>query len=66
MSSPNFNDSSHWKWGIFYFNPQDKRLIVPKRVESLGLTINFANPWSILFVLVLILLIIATERYLRQ
>ncbi|STZ28611.1 DUF5808 domain-containing protein [Myroides odoratus] len=59
MNNPNFNDPSNWKWGIFYYNTKDKRLIVPKRIASLGLTINFANPWSILFVLVLILLIIA-------
>lgn len=64
MSNSNFNDPSHWKWGVFYFNPQDKRLIVPKRVASLGLTINFANPWSILFVLglVLILFIIVKQN----
>ncbi|MCS4238670.1 putative membrane protein [Myroides gitamensis] len=57
MNNSNFNDPSNWKWGMFYFNTKDQRLIVPKRIASMGITINFANPWSILFVVVLILLI---------
>lgn len=57
MNNSNFNDPSNWKWGMFYFNTKDQRLIVPKRVASMGITINFANPWSILLVFVLILLI---------
>ncbi|WP_220497690.1 DUF5808 domain-containing protein [Myroides sp. NP-2] len=64
MNNSNFNDSSNWKWGIFYFNKKDKRLLVPKRLAVLGITINFANPWSILLVLVLILLIISIEMYI--
>lgn len=57
MNNSNFNDPFNWKWGVFYFNTKDQRLIVPKRIASMGITINFANPWSILFVFVLILLI---------
>lgn len=57
MNNSNFNDPSNWKWGVFYFNTKDQRLIVPKRIASMGITINFANPWSILLVFVLILLI---------
>lgn len=38
-------DPQYWKWGLFYFNPNDKRLLVPKRVPSLGWTLNFANPY---------------------
>jgi uncharacterized membrane protein len=34
-----------WKLGVFYFNPEDPSLFVPKR-SSLGYTLNFANPWS--------------------
>ena len=64
MNNSNFKDSSNWKWGIFYFNKKDKRLLVPKRLAFLGITINFANPWSILLVLALILLIISIEMYI--
>jgi len=42
------NDPSHWKSGIFYFNPKDKRVFVPKRLPGFGFTLNFANPYSIL------------------
>jgi uncharacterized membrane protein len=31
--------------GIYYSNPEDHRLWVPK-LMGLGLTINFANPWA--------------------
>lgn len=37
-------DSNNWKLGIFYFNKEDKRIVVPKRIVLLGWTINFANP----------------------
>ncbi len=32
---------------IFYWNPRDKRIFVPKRY-GIGWTLNFANPFSIL------------------
>lgn len=37
------NDPTNYKWGIFYFNPKDKRIIVPKRLKGMGWTLNFAN-----------------------
>ncbi len=33
-----------WK-GIFYSNPEDPALLVPKRF-GIGWTLNFGNPWS--------------------
>jgi uncharacterized membrane protein len=52
------NDSANWKWGIFYYNPKDNRLLPPKRY-GLGWTINFANMDSaIAFILVLTLIIL--------
>ena len=61
---------SGWK-GIFYFNPDDPALLVPKRF-GIGYTLNFGNPWSWV-VLALILLMAAlpfifsiqTLRHLR-
>ena len=37
-------DSKNWKLGILYFNKEDKRIIVSKRIGFLGWTVNFANP----------------------
>lgn len=42
----NHENPENWKWGVFYFNKNDSRLIVPKRVKSLGWTFNFAHPIS--------------------
>jgi uncharacterized membrane protein len=36
----------NYKWGLFYFNPDDSRIIVPKRNQWMGWTLNFANLWS--------------------
>ena len=45
-----------WK-GVFYSNPEDPSLLVPKRY-GIGYTLNFGNPWSWV-VLALILLMVA-------
>jgi uncharacterized membrane protein len=37
---------SSWKLGIFYFNRNDKRSFVHKRIRILGWTLNFAHPLS--------------------
>ena len=35
-----------YKWGIFYYNPKDRRIFVPKRNQWMGWTMNFAKPCS--------------------
>jgi uncharacterized membrane protein len=40
----------YWKWGIFYYNPDDGALIVPKRL-GFGYTFNFGHPAAWLLVL---------------
>ena len=51
------SDPNNWRLGIFYFNPKDKRLVVFKRIPSMGITVNFANPFSGIILLGLILAI---------
>ncbi len=53
-------ESSHY-FLIFYWNPKDKRLFVPKRY-GYGWTINFANPWA---VVALIAIMVAIELIIR-
>jgi uncharacterized membrane protein len=53
---------NNYKFGIFYYNPDDPRTVVPKRIPMMGYTMNFARPLSYLF-LVLILSIIAFLIY---
>ena len=51
------NDPSNWKWGMLYYNKEDKRLFPPKRIPMMGWTINFANKRSVVAMAVLILAI---------
>jgi uncharacterized membrane protein len=44
------NNPDHYKWGIFYYNPDDPRTILPKRWKWMGWTLNFANPYSYLII----------------
>jgi uncharacterized membrane protein len=48
------NDSKNWKLGLFYFNKNDERVFVEKRITWTGITLNFANPKSYLVVAVAI------------
>lgn len=43
------DDDEHWKLGVFYANPNDASLFVPKRF-GIGWTMNFARPgtWGII------------------
>lgn len=42
-------DPNNWKWNLFYYNKEDKRLFVDKKNPNLGATLNFAHPKSYLF-----------------
>jgi uncharacterized membrane protein len=44
----NIRNTDNYKWGVFYYNPDDSRVIVPKRYRSMGWTFNFAHPVSYL------------------
>lgn len=46
--------TQHYRWGLFYVNPEDPRLWVPKRM-GLGWTLNFARggSWLVLGLLIL-------------
>ncbi|MCD6179371.1 MAG: hypothetical protein J7K39_05655 [Bacteroidales bacterium] len=48
----------NWR-GIFYYNPNDYRIIVPKINHRFGWTLNFGNIFSYLLILGLISLVIA-------
>lgn len=42
-------DPNNWKFGLFYYNLEDKRIIVDKKNPNYGSTLNFAQPKSYLF-----------------
>lgn len=47
-------DPKNYKWIFFYFNKNDKRIFVPKPNESMGITLNFANPKTYLAIIAMI------------
>ncbi|WP_047486438.1 DUF5808 domain-containing protein [Chryseobacterium sp. YR221] len=59
-------DEDHWKWGIFYYNKDDKRLFPPKRNKFLGWTVNFANPYSILAMFLVITVFIFVVESIKK
>ena len=59
------DDPNNWKLGVFYFNKLDKRIFPPKRIQGMGWTVNFANPWSILSIVGIIALILLLIKYFR-
>ena len=60
------DDPDNWVlWGI-YFNRKDHRIFPPKRVEGLGWTVNFANPYSILVMILIAVLILSIAFFLKS
>ncbi len=56
------NNPDNWRLGLFYFNPKDKRLFVMKRHGGPGLTVNFANPSSMIVIAILFSLIVLAYK----
>lgn len=50
-------DDKNWIWGIFYYNKNDKRFLVPKKV-GIGSTFNMAHRASVVFNIVTIALVV--------
>ncbi len=50
------DEEKHWKLAIIYFNPDDRRVFLPKR-SGLGYTVNFGNPLGVAVLIGIIALI---------
>ena len=59
------NPPEKYKWGFLYFDPADHRVIVPKRVAWMGLTFNFASPFTYLVILGIIGLALSLKYYFK-
>lgn len=57
------NNSEKYKWGVFYFDPKDSRIFVPKGHALRGWTLNFGNRISYFVIAVLIALIVLINYY---
>lgn len=53
----------NYKWGLFYFNPEDPRVIVPKNIQWMGWTLNFARPAAWLIIIAFVAFAIFFSRF---
>ena len=51
-------DPNNWKCGMFYYNPEDERLLPPKRAAWMGWTTNFANSKSVALMIAIVFLML--------
>ncbi len=61
----NIDDPEHYKWGIFYFNPDDLRAVVPKRNRWMGWTLNFAQPLAWVIILAIVAFAVVMSHFGR-
>lgn len=54
---------NNWK-GIFYFNKRDYRIFVPKSNPYLGWTLNFASPYTYLFLAAILAIVLISAFFL--
>lgn len=56
------NDPTNYFLGVFYFNSKDYRVILPKRNQFLGWTLNFAKMQTYLILILFIAMIYLFTR----
>ena len=55
-----------WRAVLIYYCKDDPRVIVPKRLKFTGWTLNFANPWAVPTLILMILCVLAPFVILRR
>ena len=63
-------DSMHqnpdnWKW-IFYVNPKDPRMMVPKMNPDMGWTINLGHRSTIIGIILIVLILVGYQVFLAN
>lgn len=53
------SDDRYWKFGLFYYNPEDPAILVEDRFGTNG-GMNYARPAALVFVAVMLLILLAT------
>jgi uncharacterized membrane protein len=61
MNDP-VDDIQNYKWNIFYYNREDTRIIVPKRVRVFGWSLNFARKESYLVLVIIMEVIVLLSK----
>lgn len=50
---------ANYRFGVFYFNKKDKRVVVPKLDNYRGWTLNFGNIYAYIIIMALVLVFLA-------
>lgn len=58
------DNPDNYRFTIFYYNPNDSRLIVPKRNKYMGWTLNFGRTNTYLILIGIIIIAAVTRYYL--
>jgi len=61
---PEINNPNNYKFGIFYCNTNDQRVIVPKRNKYMGWTLNFGNHFTYLILGAIVSMVILFNLFL--
>lgn len=51
-------EKKNLKWGLFYYNKEDKDLFSPKKHKDMGMVMNFAHPTAKYYAIVLLCIIV--------
>ncbi len=57
------DNPDNYKFGILYFNPKDKRIIVPKIDRYRGWTLNFGNKYAYLLAFLIVLVFVSLALF---
>jgi len=60
------NDPDNWIWGMFYYNPKDKRPYFPKRIKESGWHSNYAHPTIIIITSLLIAVLLILIKFAKS
>ncbi|MFO7843098.1 MAG: DUF5808 domain-containing protein [Bacteroidales bacterium] len=58
------NNPDNYKFSVVYYNPKDKRIIVPKLDKWRGWTLNFGNIYTYLVLILLIIIMTLAALFL--
>mgnify|MGYP003544703277 CR=1 FL=1 len=57
------NDPKNWIWGMFYYNPKDKRSYFPRKPKELGWHANYADPNNIIIIALMVAIILVLIKH---
>ena len=60
------DDPKNWKLGFIYFNKDDKRWFTPKRLGLMGWTVNFAQPFAYVFLVLIFAVAYIVKTYFKN